>query len=151
MTIDNKILTRMLSDADHFADIDAVGTGCFAAIYNNKGLLMASGANYINLKNGARYKDVANLPREQRLAFIVHAEANALNQLEPTVEAPLTLYVVPMCPCVDCAKKIVDDGRITHVISGMPTQGQRERWGKSMEQARELLMQAGISFSVVKL
>ena len=62
-----------------------------------------------------RYND-----RPTKHLFVAHAERNALDNSPMTVEN-CTLYV-PLMPCSECAKSIIQRG-ITRVVSYMPNRG----------------------------
>jgi dCMP deaminase len=68
-----------------------------------------------------RYND-----RPTKHLFVAHAERNALDNSPMTVEN-CTLYV-PLVPCSECAKSIIQRG-ITRVVSYVPDRkGERFNW-----------------------
>ena len=81
--------------------------------------------------------------REYKLENCVHAEVNALNDLDDDSVFDATIYVYPLMPCFDCAKLIVNDLRIERIVT---TDYEPERWLESFIGAKKLIANSRISF-----
>ena len=80
--------------------------------------------------------------RRHKLAYVVHAEANAILNAVAKVQG-CTLYVWPIPACNECAKLIAQAG-IKRVVSPRPTQEQRLRWQDSFDAAATIFRQCEI-------
>jgi dCMP deaminase len=137
--IDNK--TGMLA-ARNFAsaysdDLDTQ-TGC--AIFDRRGVLVASGSNKLPL---GITKTEKRITRPDKYSWIEHAERTAIYQ---TVSTPITLVGTTMFlnwfPCADCARAIVAVGiqRLVYMIK--PERMADPRYG--FEASTEILKAAGV-------
>jgi dCMP deaminase len=85
--------------------------------------------------------------REQKLAYTIHAEVNAVLQAREPVKG-FTLYCYPWPPCSDCAKVLVQAG-VSRVIAVEPTPEQKERWGKSFARMDIIFRETNTRFDKV--
>lgn len=84
--------------------------------------------------------------RDMRLALTIHAELNAILNAKGKVSRSCTLYTsVP--PCVACAAVIIQAG-IRRVVSLPPPAGYEDRWAASCRTAREIFIEAGVTFTL---
>jgi dCMP deaminase len=86
--------------------------------------------------------------RENKLGKTIHAEVNAILGIpsEFIKKYSLTLYVMPLPPCSNCASIICQTQKIGKVISFTPPEYVEayERWEESLELGRNMLTQCGI-------
>lgn len=80
---------------------------------------------------------------EFKLAAMVHAEANALDNA--TFETRGCRMYVTRFPCLDCAKRILSKG-ITYLIVPEPP-WDHPRWGESWRKSRDLLQLGGVNIT----
>lgn len=86
-----------------------------------------------------RYSD-----RDTKLLFVAHAERNALDNAPLSVQ-DCTLYV-PLLPCNECAKSIIQKG-ITKVVSYIPNdQDDRFNWYIT----KQMFQEAGVTLCLVE-
>lgn len=83
--------------------------------------------------------------RELKYKLVQHAERNALDQAETSVEGA-TLYTT-MQPCGECAKSIVQRG-IKRVVT-LHNEGVRERWKEEWDVASVLFVEGGVELKVL--
>lgn len=133
----NKWTERFLALAEHVAQwsLDPrTKVGC--VIVDDKKRVVSIGYN--GFPRGvsdtvARYAD-----RDTKLLFVAHAERNALDNAPNTVEG-CTMYV-PLMPCNECAKSIIQKG-ITKVVTYRPEKDDgRFNW----KITRQMFKEAGV-------
>jgi len=133
----NKWTERFLALAEHVAQwsLDPrTKVGC--VIVDDKKRVVSIGYN--GFPRGvsdtvARYAD-----RDTKLLFVAHAERNALDNAPNTVEG-CTMYV-PLMPCNECAKSIIQKG-ITKVVTYRPDKDDgRFNW----KITRQMFKEAGV-------
>lgn len=133
----NKWTTRFLDLAEHVArwsQDPRTKVGC--VIVDDKKRVVSIGYNGfprgVN-DNAARYSD-----RETKLLFVAHAERNALDNAPLSVEG-CSMYV-PLMPCNECAKSIIQKG-ITKVVTYRPEKDDgRFNW----KITRQMFKEAGV-------
>lgn len=133
----NKWTERFLALAEHVAQwpLDPrTKVGC--VIVDDKKRVVSIGYN--GFPRGvsdtvARYAD-----RDTKLLFVAHAERNALDNAPNTVEG-CTMYV-PLMPCNECAKSIIQKG-IKKVVTYRPEKDDgRFNW----KITRQMFKEAGV-------
>ena len=87
-----------------------------------------------------RYND-----RPTKYRFVCHAESNALDKARTDVSG-CTMYVSPLHPCAECAKRIIQTG-IARVVTRKPTE---ERWKNSYADATLFFEEAGIKVEFIE-
>lgn len=85
-----------------------------------------------------RYED-----RPTKHLFVAHAERNALDNSPMTVEG-CTMYV-PLMPCNECAKSIIQRG-IKRVVAYTPT---RDGTGFNWDITKTMFQEAGVELQLV--
>jgi dCMP deaminase len=132
---------RFLALAAHVASWSKdPSTKCGAVIVDSERRVVGIGYNGFPrhvIDRAYRYND-----REEKLRYVVHAEANAILNAVGTTRG-CTLYVHPLPCCNDCAKLVIQSG-IDEVVSPFPTDAQRERWGTSWSYSDQMFAEAGI-------
>ena len=83
--------------------------------------------------------------REHKLLRTVHAEMNAILSAREPLQG-CTIYVVPLCPCSNCAASIIQSG-ITRVVARTSTV-QREEWKASFSAGADMFKQAGVATDI---
>lgn len=86
----------------------------------------------------SRYED-----RPTKHLFVAHAERNALDNA-PLMVDECTLYV-PLVPCNECAKSIIQKG-ITRVVSYVP---ERDGTGFNWEITSTMFIEAGVELFLI--
>ena len=128
---------RFLALAEHVAEWSYdPSTKVGAVIVDAKNRVVSIGYNGFprGVKDLAeRYND-----REQKLLFICHAERNALDNAQHSVEG-CTMYI-PLLPCNECAKSIIQSG-IIKVVTYKPTREDRFNW----DITRQMFREAGVN------
>ena len=79
--------------------------------------------------------------RETKYKLVVHAEMNAIANSNKSVKG-CDMYVT-MLPCSECMKHIITFG-IKRIYAPAPTQEQVNRWGESMQFAKDMAAEAGV-------
>ena len=87
--------------------------------------------------------------REMKYALTIHAEVNALLNAHGPVSG-YTLYVWPFQPCDRCAVQLIQAG-ITRVVSILPSDDHRRRWGDAFARAAALLDEAGVMLDIIAI
>lgn len=133
----NKWTDRFLALAEHVAQwsLDPrTKVGC--VIVDDKKRVVSIGYNGFPRgvsDNAARYSD-----RETKLLFVAHAERNALDNAPLSVEG-CSMYV-PLMPCNECAKSIIQKG-IAKVVTYRPEKDDgRFNW----KITRQMFKEAGV-------
>ena len=85
-----------------------------------------------------RYED-----RETKHLFVAHAERNALDNAPLMVDG-CTLYV-PLLPCNECAKSIIQKG-ITRIVSYTPD---RDGMGFNWDITKKMFEEAGVALELL--
>lgn len=87
--------------------------------------------------------------REQKLKWVVHAEANAIaNAARSGAALNTCAMVVTHAPCLGCAKLIVQAGIIL-VMAPQPEPAFAERWAEDMAMTRRLFAECGVQMVLV--
>ncbi len=82
------------------------------------------------------------MTREEQHAVVIHAEDNAIRQAhDDEALSGYTLYVSPLLPCADCARRIVDAG-ISRVVAYCGHIS--PDWRASANEAEEIFIAAGV-------
>lgn len=82
------------------------------------------------------------MTREEQHAVVIHAEDNAIRQAhDGEALSGYTLYVSPLLPCADCARRIVDAG-ISRVVAYCGHIS--PDWRASADAAEEIFIRAGV-------
>lgn len=131
---------RFLDLADHIAQWSKdPRTKVGAVIVDGKKRVVSVGYNGFPrgvLDNAARYHN-----RPTKHLYVAHAERNALDNAPLMVDG-CTMYV-PLLPCNECAKSIIQKG-ITRVVSYVPN---REGSGFNWEATVEMFAEAGVELT----
>lgn len=117
-------------------------TGCGAVIVDENNRIVSMGFNGLPQR-------LADTPerlndRDSKYRLTVHAEINAIMFANRYLDR-CTIYVYPMAPCIRCTVQIIQSG-ICRVISIPLRDNLKERWGKDVEQTKEVLTEAGIKY-----
>jgi dCMP deaminase len=86
--------------------------------------------------------------RDKKLQRIIHAEMNAI--LNAGNARGMTLYTSRFQPCSRCAAHVIQAG-IARVVYEIHPDGVPERWQQDMEDALEMLADAGIPAIGIRL
>jgi dCMP deaminase len=82
--------------------------------------------------------------REERLRWVVHAEANAIaNAARSGHSLRFGTMLTTLMPCLNCALLIVQSG-INTVICPTPTPEFLDRWGEDFKRTRQLFGECGV-------
>lgn len=133
---------RFLELADHIAQWSKdPRTKVGAVIVDDKKRVVSIGYN--GFPRGVddsmdRYED-----RPTKHLFVAHAERNALDNAPLMVDG-CTLYV-PLKPCVECAKSIIQKG-ITRVVSYIP---ERDGTGFNWDITKTMFEEAGVELFLI--
>lgn len=82
------------------------------------------------------------MTREEQHAVVIHAEDNALRQAAPGEDlSACTLYVSPLLPCADCARRIVAAGvrRVVAYCGHISPD-----WRACADEAERIFIEAGV-------
>lgn len=119
-------------------------TQCGAAILRDDNSVASLGFN--GFPKGVRDLPERYEHREVKYQMVVHAEVNAILLSREPLRGT-TLYCT-LHPCAECAAKIVQVG-ISRVVAIAPTEAQRARWGVSMDLAKLMFVEAGVTLDIV--
>ncbi len=86
--------------------------------------------------------------RDTKLAFVVHAEPNAIVAAREALGG-YTLYCTPYPPCSHCAGIIVQAG-IRRVVAPAPSAHQLKRWGESFAIADQIFEEGGVLLDLAR-
>lgn len=85
--------------------------------------------------------------RPKKYAFFEHAERNAFyNAARIGVSCKGAKLYVNWCPCVDCARAIVQSGITEVIVHKEHPNNHSERWMDSMIMSKEMFSECGIVF-----
>ena len=133
---------RFLELADHVAQWSKdPRTKVGAVIVDEKKRVVSVGYNGFPRgvdDDSARYED-----RQTKHLFVAHAERNALDNA-PLMVDNCTLYV-PLVPCNECAKSIIQKG-ITRVVSYTP---ERDGAGFNWHITTTMFIEAGVELFLI--
>lgn len=131
-----------LSLAKHYSTGSKDPSTKVGSVIVHKKRLVAAGYN--GFRSGE--DDDPNLywDRDYKIENCVHAEINAMNSLNDELINDATIYVYPLMPCFNCAKKIVNDTRIERIVT---TDYEPERWEQSFKEAKQLIANARVNFT----
>lgn len=118
-------------------------TQCGCVIYRNKRSL---GEGYNGYPAGVADNQDS---REVKLMKTIHAEINAILHAKQDVSGA-TLFVYPFEPCGNCASVIIQAG-ITHVIAAVHYKIPPDRWLSTMNTARDMFKEAGVTLEVIQV
>lgn len=109
-----------------------------ALIADSKNRVLGVGYNGFprGIADDERYND-----KETKYKHIVHAEANAILNSTASIEGA-TLYVVPLPPCTECTKLIIQSG-IKRIVFHIPVE-MSSKWEKEYTIAYKMLREAGL-------
>jgi len=139
----NKWDKRFLELAQVVASWSKDGTKVGSTIVDKRQRVVSLGFN--GYPRGV--EDNLDVPREERLARILHSEANALLFAQRDVTG-LTMYVTRP-PCSNCAALIIQAG-IARVVFPTPPEDFAERWAASMITSFAMFEEAGVTLTEVK-
>lgn len=133
---------RFLDLADHIAQWSKdPRTKVGAVIVDEKKRVVSVGYN--GFPRGVR-DDVSRYEdRPTKHLFVAHAERNALDNAPLKVEG-CTIYV-PLLPCSECAKSIIQNG-ITRVVSYVP---ERDGAGFNWDITHTMFKEAGVELFLI--
>ena len=77
--------------------------------------------------------------RDRKYEIVIHAEENAI--FNSSYSDWSTVYTYPFPPCVHCASRLIQAGRLDTVVSVV---GWPERWDDSISKAFNLFREAGV-------
>jgi len=133
---------RFLELADHVAQWSKdPRTKVGAVIVDEKKRVVSVGYN--GFPRGVDDNDERYADRETKHLFVAHAERNALDNA-PLMVDDCTLYV-PLVPCNECAKSIIQKG-ITRVVSYVP---ERDGTGFNWNITSTMFIEAGIELFLI--
>lgn len=115
-------------------------TRCGAVIVDSSKRIL--GLGYNGLPRGVEDTEERLHTRELKYSLIVHAEVNAILNASTSVSGA-TLYVLPLAPCHECAKVVIQSG-ITTVICPKMNHDIESRWSNSVRLTREMFAEAGV-------
>ena len=104
--------------------------------------------------NGAPRKcaadtDERSAERDERLRWVMHAEANAIaNAARSGVSVHGCVLVVTHTPCLSCAGLIVQSG-ITAVLAPPPPQAFASAWGEDLQRSAWLFAECGVHYQEI--
>lgn len=112
-----------------------------AVIVDDEHTILSIGYN--GLCRGAEDNIQERYERPQKYLYTEHAERNAIyNAVRSGVSLKGSTIYVPMFPCVDCARGIINSG-IKKIVSYEPNFND-ERWGESFKVSYEMLKECGV-------
>lgn len=133
---------RFLELADHIAQWSKdPRTKVGAVIVDEKKRVVSVGYNGFPRgvsDDGDRYDD-----RQTKHLFVAHAERNALDNAPLMVDG-CTLYV-PLLPCNECAKSIIQKG-ITRVVTYIPS---RDGTGFNWDITKKMFSESGVLLNLI--
>ncbi len=142
MTSDQKWDRRFLDLADHIAQWSKdPRTKVGAVIVDEKKRVVSVGYN--GFPRGVGDDDSRYVDRPTKHLFVAHAERNALDNAPLMVDG-CTMYV-PLLPCNECAKSIIQKG-ITRVVT---YKVKRDGTGFNWDITLKMFKEAGITLDLV--
>jgi dCMP deaminase len=112
-----------------------------AVIVDDENTILSIGYN--GFPRGSNDNIEERYERPQKYLYTEHAERNAIyNAVRHGVSLKGSTIYVPMFPCVDCARGIINSG-IKRVITYEPNFND-ERWGDSFKVSHQLFEECGI-------
>jgi dCMP deaminase len=112
------------------------------------GAVIATGKNevvsfgYNGFPPGVNDSDERYDDRETKLAYMIHAEPNAIIVSKRDLKGT-RIYTWPFGPCHECAKHIIKSG-ISEIIT---LKGWPERWDYSFGLGKKMLEEAGVTYT----
>lgn len=136
---------KFLSVADAYAQMSKYpGTKVGALILSPARDVRASGWNGAPRGSDADV-DSRLINRDTRLAWAVHAEANAIaNAARAGTPVNGCVMVVTHTPCMSCAKLIVQAG-ISMVVTRKPDEEFALKWREDLDNTRQLFAECGVT------
>jgi dCMP deaminase len=87
---------------------------------------------------------------EVKLRLTVHAEQNAIsNAARLGVSTLASTMIVNLCPCVHCAKSIIQAGIVHLICPNTPVLEPKSKWAEGGVEALELLEEAGVKLTLL--
>jgi dCMP deaminase len=109
------------------------------------------GTGFNGLPHGVDDRPELLISREEKLAFTIHAEENALIYARQSARG-MTCYITHP-PCSTCAVKLIQAGidRVVVIAPKVSSNGEDfgDRWAASLERAKTILGEAGVSYDVL--
>lgn len=134
---------RLAREIASWSKDPSTGTGC--VLVNEARHVVSLGYNGFPSRFPDLHSTLEN--REQRLAYTIHAEVNAVLQATGRTKGT-TAYVYPWPPCVDCAK-VLSQAWVKRVVALEATPEQEERWGDSFRRMEIMFRESRIVFETV--
>jgi dCMP deaminase len=120
------------------------------AVLVRDGTILSTGYN--GPVRGANDADPAKYERPTKYRWTAHAEQNAIFNAArvgtPTVGATLYLNFAP-CPCVECAKAIIQAGICEIVGPNRTFSGVSAHWVEDIEYAARMLQECGVALRTI--
>ena len=146
--MDRKWDVRFLELANHISSWSRDPSTKIGAVIVDDNRIVR-GMGYNGFPRGVNDDPERYANRDTKLKFMVHAERNAIDNSEGSLEG-CTIYVYPslMNPvcCHDCAKSIIQNG-IKRVVGFKATT--TDRWKDSADTAKIMLLEAGVEISMI--
>lgn len=143
----NKWQKRFLSLAEHISAWSKDPSTKCGAVITKGNCIISLGFNGFPMEvddHSSRYTD-----RELKYQMIIHAEINAILFAKESLDG-CTLYTTPLPPCCRCAAQVIQSG-ITHIVAPQCTTDLGERWEESLEIAKQMYIDAGVTLTEVAL
>ena len=146
MSLSNKWHKRYLELANHvslWSKDRSTKVGC--VIVSNDNRILSLGYN--GFPRGINDDLEERHERPLKYKFAEHAERNAIYNSDSSLKGS-SCYVT-MFPCADCSRAIIQTG-IKEVVVEMPD-WEHERWGDDFKITKDMLSEAGVKLTYVKL
>lgn len=146
MSLSSKWHKRYLELAKHislWSKDRSTKVGC--AIVSNDNRILSLGYN--GFPRGINDDLEERHERPLKYKFAEHAERNAIYNSDVSLKGA-SCYVT-MFPCADCCRAIIQTGMVEVVVE-MPD-WEDERWGESFKVSRDMLSEAGVKLTYIKL
>jgi dCMP deaminase len=114
------------------------------AVVTDDGSKYVYGLGYNGFSPAANDDYAYTLGRDYKIKHTIHAEINAMNQMEGHPHNDFTLVAYPFIPCSKCAEEIIDRGQIRRVVTLDYTP---ERWKSDFLESERILTEAGITIT----
>jgi dCMP deaminase len=102
---------------------------------------------YNSLPRGMNDNILARYERPLKYSYFEHAERNAIyNAARIGVSCKNCVIYTSWCPCVDCARAVIQSGIVEVVVHKENPNNTNERWEESLQISKEMLAECGVTF-----
>ena len=134
---------RFLAHAEFVSQWSRDPSTKVGAVITREKVIVSSGYNGFPRSMPDRVESYVN--RDEKLSRIIHGEVNALIFSQQSVEG-CTLTTFPFSPCDRCSVILLQAGIKRFVFPALPAD-KVERWGKSMETAKQYITECGATWT----